>query len=292
MPLSMTTARLVAAALLASLAVDLSHAETDDDWIRIASTDAGEPRALQTGIASYEGASPGGGAARVDLIGAVHVGDRRYYRDLNRRFRDYDVVLYELVAPEGTRVARGSQVASDNALGAMQNGMKGMLGLDHQLECIDYTRSNFVHADMSPDELVESMGTRGEGMLEMYFQLMGQSIAEQTKQAVAGESAEFDLIAALFSNDRERQLRIAMAKQMASMEGVLSGFGGEQGSTIIHARNGIALEELREQLADGRQKVAIFYGAGHLEDMDQRLRSDFGLRQTEKTWIDAWRLDR
>lgn len=292
-------ALLFAAAVLATLAPLATHAvaaenapEKDEDWIRIRETGEGKPNALQTALASYTGVGPGGDAVQVDLVGAVHVGDRSYYRDLNRRFRDYDVVLYELVAPPGTRVARGQQVGNDSPLGAAQNGMKSMLGLEHQLEWVDYTPGNFVHADMSPDEFFDSMGNRGEGFLEMYFRLMGQSIAEQTKQAAAGESAEFDLIMAMFSGDRERQLRIAMAKQMTAMEGVLTDFGGEKGSTIIHARNGIALERLAEQLAEGRQKVAIFYGAGHLSDMDQRLREDFSMRQTDKQWLDAWRLDR
>lgn len=282
---------LVLLALLAPLAATPAVA-SDEDWIRITETDDGKPAALQTGLATYTAQGNDGLPVSVDLVGAVHVGDRRYYRELNRRFRDYDVVLYELVAPPGTRVARGQQVGNDSPLGAMQNGMKSMLGLEHQLEWVDYTPANFVHADMSPDELFTSMGDRGEGFLEMYFRLLGQSIAEQTKQAAAGESAEFDLFKALFSNDRERQLRIAMAKQMASMEGVLSDFGGEKGSAIIHERNAIALRRLAEQIAQGRRKIAIFYGAGHLGDMDERLRTDFSMRQTEKRWLDAWRLDR
>src|SRR5687767_12127019 len=35
----------------------------------------------------------------VDLIGAVHVGDRAYYDLLNERFKNYDALLYEMVKP-------------------------------------------------------------------------------------------------------------------------------------------------------------------------------------------------
>ena len=45
----------------------------------------------------------------VDLIGAVHVGEKAYYEALNKQFEDYDAVLYELVAPEGTRVPKGAK---------------------------------------------------------------------------------------------------------------------------------------------------------------------------------------
>ncbi|WP_146574301.1 hypothetical protein [Botrimarina hoheduenensis] len=262
----------------------------DEDWIRLTEGPDGKPQALQTGVGRYQRTEAGGQTITVDLVGAVHVGDRAYYRNLNERFEGYEVVLYELVAPPGTRVRPGQQVGSDNALGAMQNGMKSLLGLEHQLEWVDYSPANFVHADMSPDQLFASMGERGEGFLEMYFRLLGQSIAEQTKQSAAGESTEFDLLRAFFAADRSQQMRIAMAKQMASMEGVLSGFGGEKGSTIIHERNAIALRVLEQQLEQGRRSIAVFYGAGHLADMDARLRRDFGLEQTDKQWLDAWRL--
>ena len=34
----------------------------------------------------------------VDLVGAVHVGDKAYYQELNKLFKNYDAVLFELVA--------------------------------------------------------------------------------------------------------------------------------------------------------------------------------------------------
>ncbi len=40
----------------------------------------------------------GNESRRVDLIGAVHVAHKEYFQDLNRRFRSYDALLYELVA--------------------------------------------------------------------------------------------------------------------------------------------------------------------------------------------------
>ena len=34
----------------------------------------------------------------VDLIGAIHIGDKAYFRKLDRSFRKYDALLYEMVA--------------------------------------------------------------------------------------------------------------------------------------------------------------------------------------------------
>jgi hypothetical protein len=77
---------------------------------------------------------------------------------------------------------------------------------------------------------------------------------------------------------------------MAEMESLLVGFAGEGGSAIITDRNKIALNVLKEQMAAGKKRIGIFYGAGHLQDMDQRLREEFHLQPTSITWLTAWDL--
>jgi hypothetical protein len=266
-------------------------AEGDKEWVRSLKDEDGAVTALQTAIGRYEGTPPGAsGPVRVDLVGAIHVGDQAYYHDLNKRFEGYDAVLYELVAPEGTVVPKGGRVGSDNPLGAMQNGMKGLLDLEHQLEIVDYTRPNFVHADMSPEQLFSTMEARDEGFLKLYFRMVGQGIAEQTKAASKGESAEFDLMKAMFSKDRPKKMKVALAGQLTQLEGLLTSFGGEKGTTLIHERNRTALDVLDKEIAAGKKSVAVFYGAGHLTDMDKHLRERFGLRQTGKEWVTAWDL--
>ena len=98
------------------------------------------------------------------------------------------------------------------------------------------------------------------------------------------------LMAAMFSDDRPRRLKIVLAQQLAETEDLLTSFGGEEGSMLISERNKIALKVLKEQLAAGKKRIGIFYGAGHLADMDQRLRKDFGLEPVEVTWLTAWDL--
>ena len=172
----------------------------------------------------------------------------------------------------------------------MQNGIKSLLELDHQLEEIDYTRPNFVHADMSPDQFVQAMKDRNESFLQMYFRLLGQAMAHQSEMTAKGESLDFELFSALFAKDRPRRLKMALAKQLAEMESLMVSFGGEQGSVIITERNKMALKVLKEQLAAGKAKLGIFYGAGHLNDMDERLRKDFHLEPVSITWLTAWNL--
>jgi hypothetical protein len=274
--------------------VDAKDAEIGQDWVRVQYDDGGEPIGMQTAIVRYKSAAPAGARrakpVEVDLIGAVHIGDLAYYRQLNDCFKQYDALLYELVAPEGTVVRPGRGTSNAHPLGAMQNGIKRLLELDHQLEKVDYTRPNFVHADMSPDEYMQSMKDRNETFLQLYFRLLGQAMAHQSEVAAKGESTDFDLLSALFANDRPRRLKIVLAKQLSEMESLMVSFGGEQGSVIISERNKKALSVLKKQLASGKKRVGIFYGAGHLNDMDERLRKDFNLQPVSITWLTAWDL--
>ena len=64
--------------------------------------------------------------------------------------------------------------------------------------------------------------------------------------------------------DRPRRLKIVLAKQLSEMESLMVSFGGEDGSVIITDRNKKALEVLKKQIAAGKKKIGIFYGAGHL----------------------------
>jgi hypothetical protein len=271
-----------------------ADAQTGRDWVRYRLDERGNPLGMEIAIVRYTGQRSAEGGAQanveVDLIGAVHIGDEAYYEQLNERFREYDVLLYELVAPRGTVVEPGRAAASDHPVAALQNSFKTLLELDHQLDKIDYKRPNFVHADMSPEEFAAAMQDRNESFVQMYFRLMGAAIAQQSEGVAGAQPNEADIFAALFAQDRPRRLKIILGKQMAEMESLLVGFAGEGGSAIITDRNKIALNVLKEQMAAGKKRIGIFYGAGHLQDMDQRLREEFHLQPTSITWLTAWDL--
>ncbi len=290
------TAGLVGMVACLSLASPLMAAEPADDapgsqWIRIQRDDQGRPLALQTVVVRYESRDALQQSLSVDLIGAVHVADRAYYDQLNRDFEQYDALLYELVAPEGTVVTKEDVESNDHPVRSMQNGMKFFLELDHQLEGIDYTRDNFVHADMSPTEFAKAMEDRDESFMQLFFRMMGQGIAQQSKLQAEGRSSEFDMLSAFFSENRALSLKRVMADQFENMDSMIVGLGGPNGTTLISGRNQVALDVLQEQLEDGKKKIGIFYGAGHLSDMDKRLRERFHLEPVSARWLTAWDLD-
>ena len=95
---------------------------------------------------------------------------------------------------------------------------------------------------------------------------------------------------ALFSNNKSLRMRRVMAQQMIDMEAGLAMFEGKNGSTIINHRNAKCMDVLKRELASGKKKIAIFYGAGHLADMEKRLMSDFQMNVGGQKWLPAWTL--
>ncbi len=257
------------------------------EFLRISRDESKQPLALQTAIASYQGTA-GGKQVVVDLIGAVHIGDKKYYDDLNEAFATYDVVLYELVAARDTKPVAGERSA--HPVSFMQHMMKNMLSLQFQLDCVDYDSKNFVHADMTPEEFAESMDNRGESMMQMFLRMFGQSIAMQSRDPARNGDAQ--LLAALFAKPEQRslQLKRIMATQFEDMEAATAVLDGPDGSTIVTERNKAALRVLKEQLDKGHDRIAIFYGAAHLPDMDERLIGEFKLERAETKWLTAWDL--
>ncbi len=244
----------------------------------------GEPVALETPIIHLVSKDPARADLKVDLIGAVHVGEKSYYAGLNRRFKKYDAVLYELVSQDDVRPKPGSR--SGNPISSLQVGMKNILELEFQLDGIDYEAKNFVHADMSPEQFAASMQNRGESIWTMMAQMMGAGLAAQSGK----NGGDTDLVFALFDKNRAIQLKRYMAGQMEDLEGAMRVLDGPQGSAIITERNKAALKVLGDEIVKGKKHLAIFYGAGHLLDMERRIHEDFGLERGSIEWLEAWNL--
>lgn len=267
-------------------------------YVRVQRDDRGRPLSLDTAIVRYVPAGQAGeqdgdqqAGVVVDLIGAVHVGEASYYEQLNELFTKYDALLFELVAPEGIQFREGDRLESASAVGALQGGLKNLLGLEFQLELVNYARPNFVHADMTPEEFAQTMKDRGESFFSLLLRLMGQGMALQGQQK-AGGATDIQVMMALLRRDRVK-LKQVLAEQLEGMEGSLSVLGGPDGeSTIISERNKKALDVLRREMESGKKKIGIFYGAGHFADFDGRLKDDFQLEIKEKNWLPAWDLQK
>lgn len=186
----------------------------------------------------------------VHLVGVVHIGERGYYEKLNGLLDGYDAVLYELVAPKGTLPRKDKLAYADWA---------EALGLDPQGMHIDYTRKHFVHADMSMEEVKEAFRKRGKEFKEPDLAPVAQLL--KWLGPVKGRW----MMAELFKADE-----------------------GHGDAVIIGDRNQVALKELEEQIAKGSKKIAIFYGAGHMPDLEWHLMERFGMEEAGSEWLTAW----
>lgn len=256
-------------------------------YVRVVRDAEAKKGSLDTAVRKFVGEN----GVCVDLVGAIHVAEKSYYKELNKLFEDYDVVLYEVVAEEGTRPEPSDDDKKPSSvIGFAQYQFANLLGLVHQLEYIDYKKENMVHADLSPKEFDEAMKARNDGFAAWYFREMGFSMARNNPND--SDASDSKIIMALFKKNRKRALKDAMADQFASMDSELAMKGNSDGTSIITDRNNRVLEKLREVLKDGsKKKIAIFYGAAHLPEFSEKLQSDFNMKpQDDQTiWLKAWK---
>lgn len=262
-------------------------------FIRVVRDSHDRPLALETAVGHYVSTTPGKPFS-VDLIGCIHVADRKYYDALNERFKQYGAVLFELVMPEGESLAHLGKRESNHPISRVQQSLPKILDLEYQLKHIDYTAANFVHADLSPDEMAKAIKSRGDSGGSVFIKVLLDLVKESGRQSEArekrgGDFPEFQLLAALFDPNRPLALKRLMADQMELVESG-TGLGPTLDMILVQDRNGAAMKVLARQIKQGTAKIAIFYGAAHMPDFDRRLTQDLKLQRQSMTWDRAWDL--
>jgi hypothetical protein len=276
----------LALALLALSAANAQEAE-ETEFVRVAEDEQGRPLALQLAITSYV-ARHGDSRIQIDLVGAIHIGDLEYYQDLNTRFENYDALLYELIAPKDT-VISDRDPENQSVISSTQVTMKNILALSFQLDEINYGADNFVHADLSPTELSDSMDERGESLYIYFWRLFYASFDEYAKDPLGLQN--MSLFTAMLSADSDNAFKTMLAYEMTDLEKASEILGDDSQSSVIGARNQRAIDVLKSQLESGDKRIAIFYGVAHMPDMEERLVQQLDLVYLDTTWVDAWRLD-
>lgn len=231
----------------------------------------------------------------VDLFGVVHLGDAAYYKDINQRLAGYDAVLFELIGdPEALQnpaAAARKPPARPHPLRGIQQGIGNVFKLAFQLEQVDYTRPNFVHADASAMEFSKMQADRGESMMKLLlksFQMSGDP-ALQEKLKDADSLGLGDLVMLFYSEKTMQRIKVIFARLLANSVDLLEGKLLDENNAIIDGRNDVALKKLREVLADpSKKRIAIFYGAGHMPSMEHDLTGQWNARRTGETWLPAW----
>lgn len=274
---------------------------------------------------------------QVDLVSAVHIADKDYFAVLQEELVAYDRVLYEMVADKDPRQTNrnprtrwrpsrrlpGGRSRNFSIFALIQRSMACLLKLDFQLECLDYRKENWYHADLDYKTFSTLQLARGESLFSFARDMAVISLKTITRASMmpgnvdpwrarllwvskalpmpligllviesvcAPPDAPFNRspeVKALLDLDLSAAIKVILAKQIATdfTEGATLMV---EKSVIIGERNRAAMEELKEAFHDGCKRIAIFYGGGHMPDMDRRLREQFGLVPTKVQWQTAW----
>lgn len=282
---------------LAALTMSLPCAATADEpakveFIRV-DEDAAAAR-LQTAVTRYEK-----DGVAVDLIGAIHIADQAYYKELGRRFEGYDRLLFEMVggekfgrqapakakAPAADPAAKPepepkkpAKEAGQSALHQIYKMVATFLGLTGQMEQIDYTKPNFVHADLTQAEFEKMQADRGESLLG--FALKAAKDGQQAKHQPDPDK----LLKAMLSG-KSNLMKLEIVHTLGQGDDQIGALAGE--SVILTDRNARCLEVLERELKGGSRKVGVFYGAAHFTDLSKRL-EERGFKRTNQEWLTAW----
>lgn len=275
------------------------------EFIRV--TEDGDDTRLETAVTRFEK-----DGVSVELVGAIHVADAEYYTALGKRFENYDAVLYEGIGnavpkplklepteePPAFEVEETEEpVEFENAeepafeeidepkslegLGGIYQKAAGWLDLSYQMTEIDYTKPNFVHADLTLAEFRELQADRSESII-------GFAIKTSFRSKVkVKEPSTYGLIKALVKRDKNL-LKLQLVHTLGAGDDQIASLAGE--NVIVTDRNQKCLAVLDEQIAGGKRKLGIFYGAAHFPDMEIRLLED-GWVKTREEWMTAWDLE-
>lgn len=279
-----------------------SAAETDSNadgelWLKLERNERGAPRRLATSIVRFEGQfRADDGKTRdvsVDLIGAIHLGEAAYYEQLNAEFKEYETVVFELVANEGFDVkdlaaakeAKKERPASPlDAIPFFQESMADALGFVNQTDGIDYSAPNLKRGDANAEDFLVRLAT-GDDIPNYFLDSAFASLFSSDSGRVEGWA-----LACLLAKDKRLALRRFIADELARTE--LGSKPNAQETALIHYRDEIAIGVAKKELQAGKTKIAVFYGAAHLDDLARRVEKTLtDPRRSEPRWITAWSME-
>lgn len=254
--------------------------ENKTDFIRV--LEENKKVKLQTSVTRYVKDD-----VKVDLIGAVHVADKKYFMDLNALFVPYDVLLFEMIG--GDRMKQGKKLEEGKPkdmqfifLGAMYNTMQKKLDLTGQKDHIDYSKKNFVHADLSIEEFQRLQKEKNESIISFAFK-NAQNQAKDVKQP-----STLKLLRGLITGNANL-LKLSIVHTLGQGDDQIAKFAGD--SVIIGDRNEKCLKVMNQQIALGKKQLGVFYGAAHFPDMEERMLR-MGFKKEKQTWLTAWDIDK
>jgi hypothetical protein len=211
------------------------------------------------------------------LVGAVHIGEQSYYDRVQEILDQTDVVLFEAVQ-KGDDELTEEQIASMTALGKMQIAMKDALGLEFQRDAMQYKRDFWKNADVD------------FATLQKHMKAHNARLPTDNPLVRGLLSVVTTLISGANKNPRANDLlRGQLAPVLAQADRILATKMKNVSDSLIIFRNEKAMEFVQQELKDGPKGrwLSLFYGAGHLPDINSRMIED-GWKYQGSDWVTAW----
>jgi len=283
-----------------------------EPYVRIEETNTNQ---IQLQIAAREFLPPHRNQPVIWLTGVSHIGDSKYYARLQAHLDAQSLVLYEGVgaaqadpatveAPASNTVSRDSSgpraAPASTDRGSLQSAMAASLGLVFQLEAIDYSRDNFRNSDLSVNQLRDLMSesqtdSAGPGPGESFEDLM------QLMQGNSWFDALLQMALRLLGTNPKFQAlgRLALIDLLGQIQGDPSRLQGlppdmkQLLEVLLQRLNDKVLSDLKSEVAKlGRHdSVAVFFGTGHMPDLEMKLRSQLKYRPERQIWFTVFQVD-
>ncbi|MFM8468900.1 MAG: hypothetical protein ACKODH_02855 [Limisphaerales bacterium] len=260
------------------------------------------------------------------LTGASHIGETNYYALLQKHLDAQALVLFEGIhagrksagtntvtpekieaktAPSPKKEAAPEPAAKAAERTTLQKDLAESLGLVFQLEAINYTGTNFRNSDLSVTELRELMEKDDEPAAPDSPKEKRKNEAFETLlKAMEGNSLFGTLLKAGFKlvggNPKlQAMTKLARIEALGGISGDLSRMNSlpddmkRLREVLIQTRNDAVLKDLRAELkrAAPPASISVFYGAGHMDDLERRVRREFGYRAERDLWLPAFTVD-
>lgn len=166
------------------------------------------------------------------------------------------------------------------------------LGLAFQLEAMDYGRDRWICSDMAADELNRALAARDVDFAVLEGTLAGSSLPARIGKIMLGLMRALDKFVDNAISDTMKVMMIEMLGDPAMLDVGLGQMPG-LADVLIDERNQVVMDDLEVILAahPEAKRVAIFYGAGHMPDLGERLQDQRGYEPADAKWLRAMEVD-
>lgn len=271
------------------------------------------PLQLQIALRELRPAKRSGPA--IWLVAVSHIGETNYYAAVQKHLDARTLVLFEGVSDRHARHSSDSRDAprlsnnelmkgeDDSAQSSLQSTLASSLGLAFQLNAIDYDRPHFQNSDLTIRQmqalLAEGGQTQGPVGSGKSDDQLSDLVGIMDGSSVLGAILHAGVKLIGSSPKLQALTKVAVVELFGNLEGDFSQSPAMPPAmkrlidVLIQGRNRVVVDDLKAELPKLRRadSVAVFYGAGHMHDLEARIRTELNYRPAHQLWLTAITVD-